>query len=244
MLFRSLKRAYFNRITARKIALGGAIHSSNIDWKKGVFSCEKYVESVQLPFEMKSVADPQVMLGDSQMNKVMDSLMLIEEYGWAAKFFTTGVWDTEVVGGAGFTKWSSASSATPLDDIRTGILAIQLATGIKPNKLVLGVTAAYALFETDDVTARIKTIPIINGNQMLLAKAGPMALAAYLGLDEVLIADTIVNTAAENNSVGGGESNSWVFADNALLCYAAPALGMQIPTAMMTTVWRDRKSVG
>jgi hypothetical protein len=60
-------------------------------------------------------------------------------------------------------------------------------------------------------------------------------VAAVLGIPKVLVAGAIENTAVE----GATDAFSFILGKHALLCYAAPAPSIQVPSAGYTFSWSD-----
>ena len=99
-------------------------------------------------------------------------------------------------------------------------------TGYRPNKLVCGVQAFTELKNNSDVLDRIKY------TQQGTATEG--LLASLLGLEEVLVARAIRNTANE----GATASYSRIYgASNALLAYAPKTPSLMHPSLGYTFTW-------
>ena len=94
-------------------------------------------------------------------------------------------------------QWNDASS-TPIEDVRAYSDTIHGLTGKRPNKLTMGREVWTQLVDHPDLVDRIKYSGSV-GNTVP-AMVSRMAVASILELDEVLVADGIQNTAAENPS--------------------------------------------
>lgn len=162
--------------------------------------------------------------------------MIHRERTFASKYLVTGVWSNEktgvnsdVVAGSEFLLWSDANS-DPINDIRTGKRTVLQATGFEPNKLCLGQTVYDALIDHPDIVDRIKygqtpgTPAVVNAS----------SLAQLFDLQEVLVSKAVYNSAAK----GATENSQFISGSNALLAYAAPAPGLQTPSAGYTFSWR------
>jgi hypothetical protein len=139
---------------------------------------------------------------------VTQQLLLKRDIDWAESFFKTGAWGSDITVPA---KWSSALS-TPIEDIRTQYYEILKSTGYKPNTLVLGAEVHRALVDHPSFVDRIK-----------FTQRGVVdteIMASVLGLDRVLVASAVQNSAAEGALT---DSYDFILGKSALLTYAAPS---------------------
>jgi hypothetical protein len=167
---------------------------------------------------------------------IMLDMLLKREYDWQQKFFTTSVWTGGTGGGDQtgvatapganqFLQWDQANS-TPIPDVKKQIRAVQAATGYKPNTLTLGPQVVDALENNASIIDRYKYT-----QKGFLT---PDMLAAAFGVDNVYIADAVVNSAAE----GATAANAFIFGKAALLSYAPPGPSLDTPSAGYTFTWR------
>jgi hypothetical protein len=154
------------------------------------------------------------------------------ENQFVTDFVTTGIWGTDYTGVAGspstgeFKQWSDLANSDPIQDIETGKAAILSTTGFEANKLVLGYDVYKTLRNHPDIIDRVK----YTGNQV----PDTAYLAQLFGVDEVLVAKAVKNTAAEGQS----GSFSFAFGKAAMLVHAAPNPGLLTPSAGYTFMWR------
>ena len=111
---------------------------------------------------------------------VTQRMLMKQEVDWSSSFFTTGVWDTDVVGGTNFTQWSNYTSSDPIEDIETGKATMLNSTGFLPNTLVLSYDAMRQLRNHPDIVDRIK---YTSANTPTEA-----TLASLFGVDRVMTA--------------------------------------------------------
>lgn len=225
------QRGFKNRVSSKEMSYGSAYPNGSLNWDEKSYACKKHGLAHPTPDELKAIADNSIQYDKARTEYVTSNVMLEEEVNWKTKFFGASIWTTDVVGGVGFTQWSTSATATPLDDIQKQILTIKTLTGLRPNNLILAPDSYDAITRCKTVIDKIKTT-VANG----FAQPMVAAIGAYLGV-QVFIGDAIQNTAAETQATSGGETNSFVFADGALLCYTAPRVALRVPTAMMTPVW-------
>lgn len=94
--------------------------------------------------------------------------------------------------GAASAKWSVYATADPLKDVETARKNIIDATGLRPNVLIMDREILRHVSLCDAVIDRIKyTSPAVQRGQL-----GEDLLAAYFGVDAVLVAGGVYNTAA------------------------------------------------
>jgi len=156
-------------------------------------------------------------------------LLLKREIEWATRFFASGIWGTEYTGGAttsGTTrKYWSSSSSDPIGDISDMQIAIQAATGYKPNVLALGPYVYKELRNHSDILDRIKY------TQKGVVTAD--LLATLFDVEKVVVASAVKNSAAQ----GGTESTDFIMGKHALLAYVPPRPALRTPSAGYIMSW-------
>ncbi|NOS67908.1 MAG: hypothetical protein HOO67_06145 [Candidatus Peribacteraceae bacterium] len=111
---------------------------------------------------------------------------------------------------SGTSQWSDYDDSDPFAAIETGIDAVQAATGMRPNTMVMGYAVWAKLKHHPDLLDRIKH-----------TQKGVMTtdlLAALLGLDAVYVSRAVKNSAKEGQTVSLG----YVWGKDALLYYRKP----------------------
>ena len=152
--------------------------------------------------------------------------MLRQEAQWVTDHFKTGVWGTDATGGSTFNYWDSYAISDPITDIETAKETILSQTGFEANTLVLGYTVFRWLKNHPDIVERIKYTSANVITEDIMAK--------YFGVDRVLVAKAVINTAAE----GVTASYGFTHGKNALLLYVAPAPSILNPSAGYTFSWK------
>ena len=183
----------------------------------------------------KDIGDQVVQNSDNPLNPRADAtrfitqkMLLRQEAEWITDYFTTSLWGTDKTGGTNFTQWNNYATSDPIEDIELGKETILNNTGYMPNTLVIGYQAFRKLKHHPDIQDRIKyTQPVINST------IDSQLLAAMFGVERVLVAKAIRNTAVENAT----DSYSFFHGKHALLCYSAPSPSLLSPTAGYTFVW-------
>jgi len=124
-----------------------------------------------------------------------------------------------------FKIWSDLTNSDPIQDVETWKATILSTTGFEANKLVLGYDVYQVLRNHPDVIDRVK----YTGNQV----PDTQYLAQLFGLNEVLVAKAVKNTANE----GATGSFSFTFGKSALLVYSAPSPSILTPSAGYCFQW-------
>jgi len=157
---------------------------------------------------------------------VTQRMLLRQEIDWNTNYFTTGIWDTDVVGGSDFTVWSNYVSSDPIEDIETGKSTMLTNTGFMPNTLVLGYDVFRQLRHHPDIVDRIKYTSSEVPAEGILSR--------LFGVDRVLVTRGIKNSGAE----GAADSFAQIHGKNAALYYVAPSPGLLTPSAGYQFTWR------
>ena len=164
------------------------------------------------------------------MEYVTEKMLIRREMTWASKFFTKGVWTTEVAGVDAspatnqLVKWSKETS-TPIEDITNYCIKVASQTGYRPNTLVLSPTVYNALAQHFDIIDRIKYTQkgVITSD----------LLATLFGVEHIHVAWAVVNSAAK----GTKDNIDFIMGNNALLCFVEPKPGLKKPSAGYIFSW-------
>lgn len=227
-------RKDFNRDEARKRAPGTPVQRGGQGLSTGSYSCDVWEWGSDIPDEVRANSDPGVNLDTAKTAYVMNVLNIKKEREFAGTFLGTSIWGTDITGvasgpsGSQVVQWN-ASASTPVADVEAGKMAVLLATGMKPNTLVLGAQVRSKLNTNADIIARINYGQTPGGPAIVT----DAALAKVFGVDRILVSEAIYNTAAE----GATESNAFIAGKVALLCYSNPSPGLLSASAGMTFAW-------
>ncbi len=194
---------------------------------KDSYDCEVFAAKAPISNQDRANADADLALDQATTELVTGKHLLRREVDWMAKFFTTGVWSVDK---AVANKWSDYANSNPFQDLRDGKTAILKGTGFKPNKLVLGYEVWAYLEEHPDLIDAMG----LGGSATEVRKVTTRVLAEKLGLDKVLVAEAVYNTAKE----GQADALDFVAGKSALLCYSAPSPSLVVPSAGYTFAWR------
>lgn len=191
----------------------------------------------------KDIGDQTRANADNPLNPDMEAtqfvtqrLLLRREVQWTNDFFKTGVWATDVTGtgtaNVAGTYWSdyvnspTSYTSDPIAQVENAKASVLSTTGYEPNTFVLG----YKVFQV------LKNHPMLI-DRYKYTQAGAIVtedlLAQLFGVERVLVAKAVVNSANE----GATASLGFVAGNSALLCYSAPNPGLLTPSAGYTFMW-------
>lgn len=173
--------------------------------------------------------DVQVKLDESATSWVTQKLLIRREILFQEAFFAAGIWGTDFTPSP---KWDAASS-DPIVDMRDGKRAVQLRTGFRPNRLMIGRDAYDALLDNDGILDRIVGGATTNVPALVMKQR----LTELLELDEILVMDSIFNTSPIDKSDPDLATYEFIGTKNALLYYAPRAVTLDEPTAGVQFSW-------
>tara|TARA_R110002153_G_scaffold54447_6_gene151684 strand:- start:2029 stop:3018 length:990 start_codon:yes stop_codon:yes gene_type:complete len=226
-------RGYFNRAEMQKRAPGAESAGANYALSTDSYSADVWALHRDVADQVRANADSPISLDREATELLTLQGLLRKEKEWAGAHFITGVWTTERAGvaatptGTQFLRWDVAAS-TPIEDVRAGVRAVQVSTGFRPNRMVLGRAVYDALLDHPDIVGRLD-----RGQTSGPAMVAREALAALFEMDEILVMDAIENTANE----GAANVHAFIGGSNALLLYTPASPGLMIPSAGYTFTW-------
>lgn len=201
----------------------------------GSYTCATYALHKDIPDEIRENADQPLDMDRASTEFLTQQLMLQKDILWASTYFTTSVWGTDWAGTSGSTAYGSSqvkkwdlSGSDPIQDVLQAQIAVQKKTGLRPNVLVLGAELQAVLLHNANIIDRIK-----------YTQAGiltPQLLAGVFGVEEVLVAGAIKNTANEDATFSG----SFIVGDGALLLYRPASPGLETPASGYQFEWSGR----
>lgn len=225
-------KADFMRDEARLRAPGTESAGSDYRMGSATYTCERYALHKDVADEIRLNADPAVDPERDATEFLTQKMLIREDRAFAADFMKTGVWDNDKNGAGGdFTQWS-VTSTTIASDVRNWSDTVQKATGYRPNTLCVG--------------ADVWTVMINNGtllDRIRYTERGILTtdlVAALLGLDKIVVADTVYESAAEGATSAMayaiGDSTA-TYPECGLLTYTNPTPSVLKPSAGYTFSW-------
>jgi|SRR6185437_3989858 len=232
------EKGYFMRDEMEVRPLGGRPKRTGYGLTKGHYNCEEWSLEHPIDDRERENADQPLNPDLSGTELLSEKALIHRDKEWAARFFKTGIWATNWTGVASsgeakenenkFLQFDQSGSE-PIKFFDNRATEMREKTGRRPNRLVLGAKAYVTLKNNPAVVERIKYIA-----KDAPAVVTPSILAALFDVEEVLIAESVENTAPEG---AADEIKFIVDPKSALLCYAAPSPSIQTPSAGYTFAW-------
>ena len=210
----------FFRTDARLRAPGTESAGSGYNLSTATYSCDVLALHKDIDDATRANADAPLDMNRDAVEFLTQHMLLKREIDWASTYFTASAWGSNTDGS---TKFDAANAIT---NITEKIDTVEAGTGYRPNILVCGVTAFRDLKNNSDVLDRIKY------TQQGTATEG--LLASLLGVDKVLVARSVKNTANEGATASYSRVHS---ANGALLVYAPSTPSLMHPSAGYTFTW-------
>jgi len=228
-------RGYFNRDEMKERAPGTESQGSGYSLDNTpTYYARVYAFHHDVPDQIRANADSVISLDSDATKLVSQKALLKREKLWVAAYFAGGIWTFDYDGVAAapianqVLQWNDANS-TPIEDVAAAMDIVLQETGFLCNKLVLGRQVWTALKNHPDIIDRVKYGQTAPGT----AKISVQALADLFEVEQIVIMQSIENTAKE----GAANVHAFIGGKKALLCYAAPSPGLQVPTAGYTFSW-------
>ena len=236
-LYRTFDRGFFNRNEMKKRAPGTETAGIGYETDTASYMCDVWGIHHDIDDQVRANADSVISVDRNATNLVTHQALLTKEINWTSKYFATSIWTnnrngvaSSPVAGTSVLQWNDANS-TPIEDVRDAKRAIMESTGFEPNKLVLGRPVYDKLSDHPDIVDRIKYSGGVGNNNPAIVNR--VTMAALFEVEEILVMNSIQNTAQEGES----NSHSFIGGKHALLTYAAPAPGLEVPSGGYTFSW-------
>lgn len=237
-------RGSFNRDEAQVRGPGTEAALADYSLTTAQYFADVLALKQRVPYQTVANADAAIDPEAAAAEVLMNKMLIKQERDFASTFMAPLVWGTDVTGdssgsvGLGETTyWSDYTNSDPIQDVEEGIDTILGATGLKPNKLVLGREVYSQLRNHPDVIDRIKASGGVGPNSPAVIMLA--AMAQIFDLDEVLVSNAVYNSATE----GATESSSFIVGKNALLVHSPDAPGLMVPAAGYTFSWSQYTGV-
>jgi hypothetical protein len=221
----------FNVLDDRRSA-GSEAHLSRWTLSSSPFYCEGHALKDFVPREDQVNADPQLDLLVDTTEVLTQQVLLNQEVNLVAALAAglTGVsleaqtsshWDDD--------------TKDPLTIIKAQILEVGLRIGVPPNVMAFSAPVWSAV----TMNAKVKAL-ITGAGNVASALITPAQIAAYLGLDEILVGSAVKNTANQGQTTSLG----WVWGETACLFYRPPNPGRKTLSLGYTFQWNGAFGAG
>lgn len=230
-LFVQYDRGYFWRDEAKPRPLGGRPQQVGYKIESDSYACVEYALEHVVDDRQRSNADEPIRLDENATTLLTQKNMIKQDRVWCQRFFTTGIWTTDVTGvhstpSANQIVQFSQPDSEPIEVIDQYKDVIAERTGYMPNTLVLGADVKRALRSHPDISDRIKY------TQVGIADDG--ILASLFEVENVITARSVYTTSNE------GATNAFDFIadqDAMWLGYIEPNPTVDSPTAIAMFTW-------
>lgn len=197
------------------------------------YDCEVWALHRDVDDQVRATADSPLSMDRDAALYLTQKGLLRKEVLWGENYFQASLWDADLIGvnaaptGVEFLQWDDILS-TPIEDVQLGREEVHEATGLAPNKFVLGRKVYNKLLLHPDIVDRLN-----RGQTSGPAIATRQNLAALFEVDEILVMDAVQNTAAE----GQASVMSYIGGKSALLLHVPATPGLMTPAAGYTFSW-------
>ena len=220
-LYFTYSKEDFLRDEARVRAPGTESAGGGYTLGQGTYSALVKAFHKDVDDQVRANADAPLNMDRDATQFVTQKLLINREVDFVMRYFTSGVWGTDITPG---TLWS-ATGSTPIANVQTAHMAIQAVTGFRANTLVVGPRVHAALLTNADILERVKYTSKDSINEQVLA--------ALFGVQRYIIANAVRTTGKE----GGTQTTDFIAGKHALLCYSTPTPSLLQPTAGYTFAW-------
>jgi hypothetical protein len=183
----------------------------------------------------KDIGDQTRANADAPLNMDQDAtrflaqqMLIRQERDWATNYFGTSIWGTDSTPS---TLWSAANS-DPIGDVQAGINTVLTNTGYRPNVGVCSYAVFSILKNHSEIVERYKYTTSESMTTDLIARV--------LGLDELHVMGSIVNSADE----GASASYAQIGDKDMLLAYRPASPGLMQPSAGYNFSWTGLANSG
>lgn len=235
-------KSYFMRDEMQERPYGGRPGKGAWEVEKSRYSCNEWALEYGLDDRIRANADQPIEPELRAMEYLTEQALIHRDREWVEGFFKTGIWNTEWEGvtGAGngtstfrrFNNYEAEGTteykSKPIRFFDERAVEMREKTGRRPNKLVLGPKLYVVLKNHPEVVERVK---YTMGAPAIVT---PKILAEVFDVQDVLVAEAVYNAAAEGKTENIGFITP---KQDALLCYAAPAPSIQLPSAGYVFAW-------
>ena len=194
-----------------------------------IYFCDRFARGFEIPDEVRRNADLPYNLDRDGTRFVTDRMMMRREVAFATDHFKTGVWTTDKLGAADFTKWSDFGGSTPVTDIDTFKDAVEALSGQEPNYFTTGKQVWVVTKTHPTLIDRIKFTQ--------RAQLTTELVASLFEFDKFLVGRSIQTTDPEGTAEAS-VTYTRIWGKNALMLYVPPAASLLTPAAGYTFVWQ------
>ena len=208
--------------------------SKGVGWNMDSDSYFAHVYAVHkdIDDQLRANADSVFSLDRDSTQFITNQMLLKRDIDWNNRYFKPGVWETDLVGGTDFGKWSDAGS-DPIGDVQKLVIDFRKLTGFAPNIMVFGAHTMAALKQHPDIIDRIKYTQRGIVTEDLIA--------TLFGIDEIYTTYATVATGPQiPDAVEQDKVATYDFINDsksAMMLYAPKSPSLLTPSAGYTFTW-------
>jgi len=221
-------QADFYRDQAKTRADGTESAGSGYGLSTATYSSAVWALHKDIGDQTRANADAPLNMDQDATRFLAQQMLIRQERDWATNYFGTGIWDTDTTPS---TLWS-ASGSDPIGDVQAGINTMLTNTGYRPNVGVCSYAVFSILKNHTDIVERYKYTTSESMTTDLIARV--------LGLDELHVMGSIVNSADE----GATASYAQIGDKDMLLAYVPASAGLMQPSAGYNFTWTGLANSG
>lgn len=231
-LFRVYTKDDWFRDEAKKRGPGTPSAGGGYDMGTDSYMCDVYAFHKDIDDQTRDNADADVNLDQGATRFVTERLLLKREKVWVANNFQPGVWATDEAGVAAapgaseFLQFNDVNS-DPRTVVKRAKRQIISTTGYRANTIVMHYDVFDALVDHPDLVDRIKYTSRESITEAVLAQV--------FGVERVLVASAIENSAQEGQSPAVLD---FVYGKHMWIGYVNPRPSLMEPSAGYTFSWR------
>jgi hypothetical protein len=220
---------FLNEMKTR--APGGQYARAGFGVESSTYVTQQWALSYPIPDEVQANSQLPLSLESLGARWLSQQAMIRKELSFSTDFMKTSVWGTD---DTTTTDWDDFTSGDPRNDILTAVRTISNNTGYKANTIVMGNIVEQALLLHPDILDALKYTAAAN-----LANVRG-ALAAMLGLSQILVAEAVYSNTNENAAFAATN----IIDDDALVCYVEPSPSPFSASAGYSFFWQPGGGMG
>jgi hypothetical protein len=176
-------------------------------------------------------ADSVLSLDSAASRFVTNKLLIARERLFLSRYFTTGVWATELTGvtgapsGGQFRKWNDYVNSDPLSDVEAGKQAVLGSTGYEVRDMTVSYRVMSVLRNHPKIRDQFKYTSADSINESMMAR--------FFNVENFYVTRGVFATGKE----GGTRTTQFMAGDHVLLTYSAPSPSLLEPSAGYIFNW-------
>ena len=217
------------RDEAKKRAPGSASEGGGFPLSDDTFFCEERSFHTQLEDEVLKNADSVLRIEANKTDFVTEKILIRLERVVADMCFTAGNWSNSVTL-SGTNQWSDYDNSDPIANLETGIDAVEDATGMPVNTIVIGKSVWRKIKHHPQLLDRLPSTGL---------KTATVATLRDLlqNGDEAPIRIMVGNALYNNAKRGADDSLTQIWGKHVWLGHVAEAPARETPSAGYTFYW-------